>query len=145
MDTTAQNSTKTQPVIPPSIKAASSGSKEREGIAISQTSEIQSVPEVSVPPEVERAGVKAYTEKVEIPQVAQKLGVQPSAQSIPVSIPTQSVPVVLPLSDDQVVRGLHQPILSALRWLSEWCIKQLKKAHMTIKFVHGKIMRVPIK
>ncbi|OGG14069.1 hypothetical protein A2773_07220 [Candidatus Gottesmanbacteria bacterium RIFCSPHIGHO2_01_FULL_39_10] len=145
MDVSAQNSTKTQPPVQPSVTAGSSGTKEREGIAISQTSEIQAVPEVSVPPEVEKAGVKAYTEKVEIPQVAQKLGVQPSAQSIPVSIPTQSVPVVLPLSDDQVVRGLHQPILSALRWLSEWCIKQLKKAHMTIKFVHGKIMRVPIK
>ncbi len=145
MDTTAQNSTKIQATSSATITTAPSGVKEREGIAISQTSEIQAVPEVVVPAEAEKAGVKAYTEKVEIPQALQKLGVQPSAQSVPITISPQLTPVVLPISDDQVVRGLHLPLLSALRWLSEWCVKQLKRAHMTIKLVHGKIMRVPIK
>lgn len=69
--------------------------------------------------------------------------------SEPITLPTQiqnagltSVPLpmgantynpdkmVLPLSHKQVEEGLHHSVTEQVRWLSEWCVKQIKEAHL---------------
>jgi hypothetical protein len=50
--------------------------------------------------------------------------------------------IKLPISDDKVVKGLHAPISSSIRWLSEFCVYILRAAHLKLKKIHGKIVRV---
>ncbi len=123
------------------------GSMAKEQVAVSIDSAETVVPinsEVDIPNEVEQAGVKIQSEMVEIPPDVKKMGVTHAGSAVPVTATSASV-VVLPLSDDQVVVGLHQPIISALRWLAEWSVRQLKKAHLAIKIVGGKLVRIPIR
>ena len=119
-------------------------SKEREVMPISGGSETarEISSEIEVPKEVERAGVMKVSETIELPPDIKKLGVTPSGSSVPVSA-SQTLPkIVLPISDQQVVTGLHISITSALKWLSIWCIRKLQKAHIALKVIHGKIIRV---
>ncbi|MDO8452514.1 MAG: hypothetical protein Q7S79_02060 [bacterium] len=39
------------------------------------------------------------------------------------------VTITLPLTEDQVRDGLHHKIIDSVRWLAEWCILVIKKAH----------------
>ena len=50
--------------------------------------------------------------------------------------------VELPLSDEKVMEGLHKPITSSYRWLAEFAFFMLKQAHLTLKKVHGHVVRV---
>ncbi len=34
--------------------------------------------------------------------------------------------VTLPLTDDQIQEGLHHKIWESIRWLAEWCVRQIK-------------------
>ncbi len=38
----------------------------------------------------------------------------------------QKPKVTLPLTDDQIKKGLHHKIWEGIRWLAEWCVRQLK-------------------
>lgn len=42
------------------------------------------------------------------------------------SVAPQSPKVKLPLTDDQIKKGLHHHVWEAIRWLAEWCLRQLK-------------------
>lgn len=95
--------------------------------------------EVTLNPEVSGAGVRMQSDTIEVPRPIQQLGVTavgPSA-AMPAAAPT----IVLPLTDDQIAQGLNQSILSSWRWLAEWCSRQLRQMHLTIKTIHGKIVR----
>ena len=119
--------------------------KERESLSGVPSEAIQSIStEIEIPEEVERVGVTKVSDTIEIPPDIKKLGVTSTYVSSPTGSAVNSVlpKVVLPISDEEVVTGLHAQITSALRWLSVWCIKRLKKAHLVLKTVHGKIMRV---
>lgn len=48
----------------------------------------------------------------------------------------------LPISDDKVMDGLEQPISSSFRWLAEFALFMLKRAHITLKKLHGHVVRV---
>lgn len=102
--------------------------------------EVAKEPEVT--PEVERVGVTVTRESIELPPDVKKLGVTPSGSSVPVATSATIPSVVLPISDQQVVVGLHAQIISSLRWLAVWCLKKLQKAHIMLKVIHGKIIRV---
>lgn len=98
--------------------------------------------EMEIPKEVEQAGVKKIQETIEIPPSVKKLGVTPvgSSASTTTTIPT----VVLPIPDQKIIAGLHTRLLNSLHWLAWWCIRKLKKAHVALKVIHGKIVRVKI-
>ena len=96
--------------------------------------------ETPLPPEVSKAGVTLRSDSVTVPKPVQYLGVKAVGQ-VAVSQGSGAVAVSLPLTDDQIAQGLHQSITSSWRWLSEWCMLQLKKAHVAFKTMHGKIMR----
>ena len=50
--------------------------------------------------------------------------------------------IKLPIADDKVVTGLHAPITSSLRWLATFAVYLLQIAHLKLKVVHGKVVRV---
>jgi hypothetical protein len=97
--------------------------------------------ELELPKEVAGAGVKVTPTVIPIPQSVANMGVKPAGQNIPTQ--TTST-VVLPINDDQIVVGLHQGVVSSWRWLSIWCVKQLKRLHIAIQSVGGKNTRVQI-
>ncbi len=126
-----------------SVSAGSAHGKELEAVEISPTETLQEVSkEPEIPKEVEKAGVMKVSETIELPPDVKKLGVVSSGASTPITT-TQVLPkVVLPISDQQIIVGLHAKITSALKWLSTWCIRKLKKAHIALKVIHGKIVRI---
>lgn len=127
--------------VTPTVVASIAG-KEQEGLKIAVVEGVSEITsEVQLSKEVEKAGVEVVKDTIELPPDVKKLGVTTSGPSAPVT--TTVLPQVpLPISDQQVVTGLHAQILSSLRWLAVWCVKKLKKAHITLKQIHGKIVRV---
>ena len=118
-------------------------SKEQEASAVIPSEALSEVSsEIEMAQEVEQAGVKKIGETIELPPDVKKLGVTPS---VPAVTSTALPSVVLPISDQKVIQGLHIEMANALRWLAVWCIKRLKKAHIALKAVHGKIIRVKTK
>jgi len=96
--------------------------------------------ELELPPEVERAGVKTR-ESIEMPPDMQKMQSQIPAGGAQAQPASQSVTISLPIDDQKVVAGARENPAKSLRWLAEWCLLQLKKAHLTLKTVAGKIVR----
>ena len=96
------------------------------------------VSDVELAPELEQAGVKTFSDSIELPPDVKKMGVVAQGPTQPM---TTTATIKLPLSDDQVLVGLHANIMSSLRWMAQWCIRQLKKAHLHLKEVGGKAVR----
>ena len=137
------------PVAPPVLtvktqQQVSAGHAEQEKINISPAEKPTLVEsdEFEIPPEVEHAGVTSdRSQVIDLPPDVQKLGVSLSGASLPVT--SAPVPkVILPISDSKVLRGLHAHITSAVKWLAFWCIRKLAKAHLRLKVIHGKVIRV---
>ena len=82
--------------------------------------------------------VKIKELKKQIDKELEKLGVS--------SVKSTKFPnfkeITLPISDEKIVEGLEEPVESSFRWLAELAMLILKKAHATLKKIHGKIMRV---
>ncbi len=95
--------------------------------------------ETELPTEVTRAGVTVHSDTIVLPKPVQQLGVTPVGPFAPPSVSEPEIK--LPLSDEQIAEGLNQSLQSSWRWLSEWCKRRLLEVHMTIKSVHGKIVR----
>ncbi len=116
--------------------------KEREFIAQADAMALEEVrKELEVSPEIAEAGVEVQKQDIELPPPLPKLGVTQTGADLPVS-PTS---VSLPLTDDKIVTGTGAPIINSLRWLVTWCLRQLKKMHVKLKKVHGRIVRVVAK
>lgn len=94
--------------------------------------------ELELAPEVEKAGVEVQKEEIELPPPLPKMGVVQTGAELPISVPAVS----LPLTDEKITTGLGASIWASLRWLAEWCFKQLKKSHIKLKKVHGQIVRI---
>jgi hypothetical protein len=140
---------KTSPLVNPQVgnipQSASIG-KEHESLQVAGIEEVKEISkEIEIPEEVKKAGVTLKKETIELPPDVKKLGVTPTGASVPISQAAVLPKVSLPISDDQVIVGLHTQITNALHWLAIWCIKKLKKAHIILKVIHGKIIRVGIK
>lgn len=50
--------------------------------------------------------------------------------------------VTLPISDDKILEGLDKPLNTSWRWLAEFARFFLVQAHITLKKIHGKVVRV---
>ncbi len=77
-------------------------------------------------------------ETIELPPNLKKMGLQVVTST---KFPSYQT-VVLPISDDKVLQGLHAPIYSSLRWLATLAWYILQKAHLTLKIIHGHVVRV---
>ncbi len=131
------DSAKIQPV-------STSIGKEQEGIKISSSEIIKEISsEAEISKEVEKAGVEQFKETIELPPDVKKLGVKQTGASTSVKTTAASLPnISLPISDQKIIKGVHEKVTDALRWLAVWCFRQLEKAHIKLKIVHGKIIRV---
>lgn len=114
------------------------GEKEKEAAGVGKEVIREVGKEIEPAKELKEAGVKLRKEEIKLPPPVEKLGIKPTG---PAAVPPPPA-VSLPLSDDQIVTGLTSPILSSLRWLAEFCFRQLKKAHLGLRGIHGKIIRV---
>ena len=130
-DQNQKNSTASQPV--------SSGiNKEREMPKTTDEPLIE-VREHEIPKEIQGHVVKTK-EHIEIPPDLRKMGV--AAPPVASSVSDVAVKSVkLPLTDDQIEEGLHTQILSSFRWLAEWCLRQLRKAHIHLKKIGAHFVR----
>lgn len=86
---------------------------------------------------------KIASGEVKIPEdVAKEMGIEPTVNiQTPIASVTGFSIKGVSLSDDQLTAGLTKPTSSGLRWLVEWFIYQLLKAHFLVKKLHGKIFR----
>jgi len=120
-----------------------SSDKESEAFSTASSEVIKSVSsEVELPKEVAEAGVEYYPESVEVPPDLKKIGVQQTGSSAPAPTADDTQKVKLPISDQIVIKGLHESLLNSLHWLAVWSIRKLQKAHLILKIVHGKVIRI---
>lgn len=98
--------------------------------------------EVELPTEVKEAGVEHLHGSIELPPDIKKLGV--SASGVQTQVQPPAVTVTLPIQDDKIFDGSKAPVTSSIKWLATWCLKRLKFAHLILKKIHGKIVRVTV-
>jgi len=106
------------------------GGKEAEGMHIvSPELPLRAVgQEVSLPKEVQQVGVSVIPTTVPLPPQIQQMGVQSVGANVhPTS--TNGSGVTLPLTDEQIAKGLHESIATSIRWLAEWCTRQILMMH----------------
>lgn len=99
--------------------------------------EIKEVVEKKVEEEV-RPFISPRAETIKLPPDLKKFGLQPAATT---AFPTYQN-IKLPLSDEKIIVGLHAPITNSIRWLATLAIYLLKIAHLQLKIIHGKVVRV---
>ena len=117
------------------------GGKEAEPAAFERPFEIKEVVEKRVEKEMEPY-ITPRQEEVRLDESLKKAGLQPVSGSI--KFPDYRT-LKFPISDEKVLEGLHAPINSSLRWLSELIVYILKKFHIRLKKVHGKVVRVLVR
>jgi len=117
-------------------EAVSLPSKEAEPIRKKEI-EFKEVKEKEVEEEV-RPHVVKREETIKLPPEIQKLGLKPvSTTQFP-----QYQSIKLPITDDKIISGLHAPVSSSLRWLATLALYLLQQAHLSLKVVHGRVVRV---
>jgi len=101
--------------------------------------------EIEIEKEImEMGGVeKIESGEVKVPEkLAKEMGVKPSVNiQTPISSVTDFSIKGLSLSDDQLSAGLVKPTSTGLRWLVEWFIYQLMKAHYHVQRIKGRVFR----
>lgn len=117
--------------------SASSVSHSKEVEPAADFSQIKEVVEHEPEEEVEKF-VTPRAETIKLPPELKKLGLQPATTT---KFPTYQN-IKLPLSDEKVIVGSHAPITSSLRWLATFAMYLLAQAHLGLKVVHGKVVRV---
>lgn len=81
--------------------------------------------DTELPKEVSAVGVTMQGTTVVLPKIVSSAGVKVIN---PVVVPTTiSSTVTLPLTDEQIAKGLHESIISSVRWLAQWCERRLKQ------------------
>lgn len=112
--------------------------KESEpSVSVPENTYLKEVVEHQIEEEV-KPYVSPRAETIELPPDIKKLGVHPSTTS---QFSTYQN-VKLPLADDKILPGLHAPITSSLRWLATLAIYILRHAHLGLKKIHGRVVRV---
>jgi len=82
--------------------------------------------------------IKVKSKSIKLPPQFRKLGLQAKTK---VKFPEYKN-VKIPLKDNLVMVGLRQPLTSSFRWLAELATYILKTAHLHLKKVHGRMVRV---
>ncbi len=130
------------PIKKPSLKTPSGTigiSKESQPISAKQeiSAEIQEAVEYKPENEVSTY-VMPRAETIDLPPDLKHFGLQPAAT---MQFPSYQN-IKLPLSDEKIIVGLHAPITSSIHWLATLAIYLLHQAHLGLKTIHGKVVRV---
>lgn len=127
-----------------SLVSPVSGGKEGEPVSVKQEmptqSEVKS--DESEPSQETEGSVEEYIQdvddKIELDPELKKAGLQ----AIDTSSLSSFQRIQLPLSDEKIVEGRTKPLTSSWRWLAEFAYFLLRQAHMSLKKIHGKVIRV---
>lgn len=77
--------------------------------------------------------VESVIEKLETQRVKKSPGdVQDDASTV--VLPSDQPAVTLPVTQDDIVKGKKLPIITSLRWLVEWAVRQVKKFGGRVKY-----------
>lgn len=82
--------------------------------------------------------VQPRAESIKLPSDLTMIGLQPVSATQFSSYKN----IKLPISDEKIIKGLHEPITSSYRWLAEFAVFVLRQSHLALRVVHGKIIRV---
>lgn len=82
--------------------------------------------------------IQPRAESIKLPSDLTMIGLQPVSSTQFSSYKN----IKLPISDEKIIKGLHEPITSSYRWLAEFAVFILRQAHLGLRVVHGKIIRV---
>lgn len=102
-----------------------------------ENTSLQEAVEHEPSPDIEKF-IRPKQETIKLPSELTKLGLQPVKST---SFPTYNN-IKLPISDEKVMEGLKAPVSASRRWLSEFAMFILRQAHLTLRSVGGKIVRV---
>ncbi len=122
-------------------KAVSSPHKESEPVGKSlqlDRGEVSRIVEMQGQDESSQQYISEKKEDIEIPDELKKIGLKP----VNVEQFSSFENIKLPISDDKVLTGAHAPITSSLRWLATLGLYLLARAHLTLRIVHGHVVRV---
>ncbi len=118
--------------------SGSLGTKEKEILARQDEASLEAVrQEIVLTPEIQEV-VEVRQEEIELPPPLPKMGVTQTGADLPVNLSA----VNPPLADEKILSGRKASITDNLRWLAEWCFKQLRKVHIKLKKINGRIVRV---
>ena len=111
-------------------------SKEAEPIPKKEI-EFKEVKEKEIEEEIGPHVVKRQ-EIINLPPDLKNLGLKPiSTTQFP-----QYQTVKLPISDEKIITGFSAPVSSSLRWLATLALYLLQQAHLSLKVIHGRVVRV---
>lgn len=103
--------------------------------------------EIELEKKIEELGgiEKVESGEVALPEKeAKEMGIKPTTTlETPIEKATGFSIRNVVLSDDQLSSGLTKPTSTGIRWLVEWFIYQLLKAHYHVKKIKGRIFRSP--
>jgi len=126
----------------PKKTSQQSYSKEGEPIGVNEKAPQQELEVIETEPIIEDAEVGEYLktnrEEPSIHPDLKKAGLK----TIEPSTGDPKYNVTLPISDERVMQGLSSPVTTSLRWLAEVALFMLKQAHLNLKEIHGKVVRV---
>jgi len=114
--------------------------KEAEPLLVrsQEQGEIQEVVEHEPSDEEVKQFVTPHAESIKLPPDLKKLGLE--------SVDSTQFPshqnIKLPISDEEVLEDLKQPVTSTKRWLGELSKYILLQAHLVLKKIGGKAVRI---
>lgn len=127
---------------PEPISTGSVEKTEPVGGRIIESKPIVEIKEEVVEEKSKQPGVQDYVQvQSAIPKISADVaaaGVQASGPSVMAEDPI----LELPLPDEQIPAALKKPVSSGIRWIAEICLYMLRKAHLKLKTIHGKVLRV---
>lgn len=111
--------------------------KESEPV-LSEKIEIKEIAEYEIEDEEVKPFVNVRHQTIKLPPDLKKLSFQRASSSKSSSYKN----IRLPISDDKIIIGLKAPVTSSLRWLATFAVYLLSKAHLGLKVIGGKVVRV---
>lgn len=126
MNTLPQQPLTDQPIGSQPVSSIGMGKEvEHAEKSVEAASDVLQYKDTELPKEVSAAGVRMQQTTVVLPMIVQKAGVQAINPVVQPSVISKTI--TLPLTDEQIAKGLHESILSSVRWLAQWCQRRLKQ------------------
>lgn len=119
--------------VQPVTSGTGPGGKETEPVPVSsfpeQTGIVETHKDIELPQEVVKAGVTVQPTQITIPPQVAGAGVQPAGDNVTLG---GGQTVSLPLTNDQMTVALKKSVADSVRWLAEWCIREIRKMHASV-------------
>lgn len=137
------------PAVPASVsEPISTGSVEKAEPVGGQIIESKPIAEIQEAAKNEQPSQQNVQDYVQVHSQVPIIPTDVAAAGVAVSpavLAAQEPVIELPLADEQIPAALKKPVSSGIRWIAEICVYMLRKAHLKLKTIHGKVTRVAVK